>query len=88
MARISDSEIRLKVLESPEFAYSAGEWVRDNFDNEQAALLAYYLYASKDIEKAAAYALEILRPSLKHALEVEIDAYKDKHELNYDPEEE
>lgn len=88
MNRISDSEIRLKVLESKEFAYAAGEKLRDNLENEQIALLAHYLFASKDIEKASAYALDILRPILKRTLDSEVEEYKDKHELNYDPEEE
>ena len=93
MKRISDSEIRLKVLESKEFAYAAGEKLRDELTNEQAALLGYYLLAKDvdtvfDSEMFHDHAWDILYPLLKQVLDSEIEDYKDKHELNYDPEEE
>ena len=94
MSRISDSEIRLKVLESKEFAYAAGEKLRDELTNEQAALLGYFLFAKHrlderefNIEPFNSYVLDVLYPILKKVLKSEVEDYKDKHELNYDPEE-
>lgn len=90
MSRISDSEIRLKVLESKEFAYAAGEKLRDELTNEQAALLGYYILAFPSPDEDEAFkicAWNILSPILKQVLESEIESYKDKHDLNYDPEE-
>ncbi len=84
MARISDSEIRLKVLESPEFAYAAGEKLRDELTNEQAALMAHRLFSvlSRFDLSFGDYAAEIIMPILKQVLEIEIEAYKDKHCIN------
>jgi hypothetical protein len=87
MSRISDSEIRLKVLESKEFAYAAGEKLRDELTNEQAALLGYYLFSGLSPAYFDNNAYEIIYPILKKVLESEIESYKDKHDLNYDPEE-
>lgn len=84
MSRISDSEIRLKVLESKEFAYSAGEKLRDELTNEQAALLGYSLLGNRHQDNFALYAREIIYPILKKVLENEIEDYKDKHSLNND----
>ena len=83
MSRISDNEIRLKVLESKEFAYAAGEKLRDELTNEQAALLAYYMFTGQIKSPTfLSCALEILQPLLKHALDREIEDYKYKHDLN------
>lgn len=89
MSRISGSEICLKVLESKEFAYAAGEKLRDELTNERAALLAYYLFTGGQSEtKLLSYVLDTFQPILKKVLDSEVEDYKDKHELNYDPEEE
>ena len=85
MSRISDNEIRLIVLESKEFAYAAGEKLRDELTNEQAALLAYYMLAGGLGEKFLAYAIGVLQPILKKALDSEIEDYKYKHDLNEEP---
>ena len=88
MSRISDSEIRLKVLESKEFAYAAGEKLRDELTNEQAATLARYIFAQDaPLESFKFYALEVLCPILMQVLDSETESYKDKHDLNCDPEE-
>ena len=89
MTRISDSEIRRKVLESKEFAYAAREKLRDELTNEQAALLSYYLFMGGQHEsKLLSYVLDTFQPILEKVLKSEVEEYKDKHELNYDPEEE
>ena len=87
MSRISDSEIRLKVLESKEFAYAAGEKLRDELTNEQAALMGYQLFSGLPIAYFENSSYEILAPILRTVLDSEIESYKDKHDLNYDPEE-
>ena len=85
MNRISDSEIRLKVLESKEFAYAAGEKLRDELTNEQATLLAHYLFARSDIGKFNEVALAATYPLLKQVLDSETEDYKYKHNLNEEP---
>ena len=82
MIRISDSEIRLKVLESKEFAYAAGENLRDELTNEQAALLGYFIFTRTHSSAFNLCAWDILYPLLKKTLDSEIEAYKDKHNLN------
>ena len=88
MSRISNSEIRLKVLETKEFAYAAGEKLRDELTNEQAALFGYYMFANPSNDNLARYCLEVIYPVLLTVLNSEVEDYKDKHKLNYDPEEE
>jgi hypothetical protein len=92
---ISDREIKHKVLESKEFAYSAGEQLRDNMTNEQAALIAYYLFNECPGVDSIHRKIDIGRLTIEHfgillkkVLDSEIEAYKDKHGISYDPEEE
>ena len=81
--KMSDSEIRLKVLESKEFAYAAGEQLRDNLTNEQAALLGYYLFGKAGSpDDFYIYALECIAPIMKQVLNSEIDDYNDRHCIN------
>jgi hypothetical protein len=82
MTRISDSEIRLKVLESKEFAYAAGEQLRDELTNEQAAMIGYYIFTGGGNDKLLPYLLDILCPIMSKVLDSEIEDYKDKHSLN------
>jgi hypothetical protein len=85
MNRISDSEIRLKVLESREFAYAAGEKLRDELTNEQAAVLGYYLFTNPSNENLAKYCMEVIYPILSKVLYNEIEDYKDKNSIAYEP---
>ena len=82
MSRISDKEVRMIVLESKEFAYAAGEKLRDELTNEQAAMLGYYMLANPSNDNLARYCTEVIYPVLQTVLRSEIEAYKDKHNLN------
>ena len=83
MSRISDSEIRNKILDSDDpvgWKYSIGEQMRDNLTNEQAAMLAYLFYAG-DYCNLGHYFGEIMAPVIRRTMLNEIERYKDTHEI-------
>lgn len=80
--KLSESEIKQIVLESKEFAYAAGEKLRDELTNEQAALLGYYMLVNPSSENLARYCTEIIYPIMSAVLVSEVEYYKDKHCLN------
>ena len=82
--KMSDKEIRNKLLESDDpkgWKYSIGEQMRDNLTNDQAAMLAYYVYIC-DMANLGRYFEEIMGPTIRKTMINEIERYKDKHSMN------